>query len=354
MPYSKKRICAFCEKEYDAPSPQSRVCSDKCKKEVRKRAYTKHNKKRIEENRITRKDCVYCNKRFELKSVAQKYCSEKCKWDAGVMVNPLPKQRKCKCCEKSFAPAVSNQVYCSKKCQYKVWDDIRIEKLKNSPHRKKKCKVCGKSFIITGGNNQFCSSKCKEEKQRDYKRKYYSKNKESWPKNSNRGLKGPYREERGCEECGLVFTAQTPNNIFCGDECKNKNQYRRRKEAGKIQYDKKYYRKYLKDRRNNDPVFYITGRVRHLTRGAFQRRGYKKNGKTSEIIGCDWDTLKQHIEDQFKDGMSWENRSEWDIDHIYPLAWCETEEEVIIYSHYSNLQPLWRDENQDKGDKFIG
>ena len=86
MPYSKKRTCAFCEKEYDAPSPQSRVCSDKCKKEVRKRAYTKHNKKRSEENRITHKDCVYCNKRFKLKSVAQRYCSEKCKRDAGVVV----------------------------------------------------------------------------------------------------------------------------------------------------------------------------------------------------------------------------------------------------------------------------
>tara|TARA_B110000046_G_C12936251_1_gene373755 strand:- start:124 stop:1173 length:1050 start_codon:yes stop_codon:yes gene_type:complete len=344
-PYSKKRICINCEKEYNAYSPQSRVCSNECKKAVRKRAYTKHNKKRSEENRITHKDCVYCNKRFELKSVAQKYCSEKCKWDAGVMVNPLPEERKCKCCEKSFAPVVSNQVYCSEKCQYKVWDDLRIEKLKNSPHRKKKCIGCGKSFIITGGNNRYCSSKCHKETHNKRQNSKYHENKV---------LKGDFSEERGCVECGLLFTAKNHNSIFCSDECKNKNQYRRRKEAGKIQYDSEYYSKYLKDRRNNDPVFYITGRVRHLTRGAFQRRGYKKKGKTSEIIGCDWETLKIHIENQFSDGMSWENRGEWDIDHIYPLSWCDTQEEVLIYSHFTNLQPMWRDENQDKGAKFIG
>ena len=72
------------------------------------------------------------------------------------------------------------------------------------------------------------------------------------------------------------------------------------------------------------------------------------------MLGCDWDTLKRHIENQFVDGMSWDNMSEWDLDHIYPLAWCSTINELEIYSHYTNLQPLWREENQKKGDKYIG
>jgi predicted nucleic acid-binding Zn ribbon protein len=84
-PYSKKKICINCEKEYNATSPQSRVCSNECKKAVRKKTYTKSNKKRIEENRITHKNCVNCGEKFELKSNSQRYCSDKCKWDAGVM-----------------------------------------------------------------------------------------------------------------------------------------------------------------------------------------------------------------------------------------------------------------------------
>lgn len=345
-PYSKKRICLICEKEYNAPSPQSRVCSEECKRESRKRAWTKHNKKTLSKReRITHKDCVYCGKKFELKSVSQRYCSEKCKWEAGVMKTPLPKERKCKSCKKSFSPSVHNQVYCSKDCQYKVWDNKRIEKLKNSPHRKKKCKWCNKPFIITGGNNQYCSSFCKNERYKKLQKDFYHENKV---------LKGGFNEEKGCIECGLIFTAVVGNQTFCSDECKNKSQYRRRKERGEIEYDGEYFRKYHKERREIDPQFNMISRIRHRTREAIKRGGFTKRSKTFEMLGCDWETLKEHIEKQFVDGMSWENMSEWDLDHIYPLSWCDTIDELEIYAHYTNLQPLWRKDNQDKKDKFIG
>ena len=142
--------------------------------------------------------------------------------------------------------------------------------------------------------------------------------------------------------------------MFCCDECKNKNQYKRRKKRGQIKYDGEYFRKYHKDRRDNDPKFNLMGRIRHRTREAIKRGGFTKRSKTYEMLGCDWDTLKEHIEKQFIDGMSWDNLSEWDLDHIYPLSWCETIDELEIYSHYTNLQPLWRKDNQDKGDKYIG
>lgn len=359
-PYSKKRICVYCQKEYNALYPQSRVCSDECKREIRKTAYTKYNKKRTEEKRITHKDCVCCGKKFELKSNSQRYCSEQCKWDAGVLVNPLPKERKCECCKKSFSPSVHNQVYCSKKCQYKVWDDLRIEKLKNSPHRKKKCIWCSKSFIITGGNNQYCSKKCKEEVEREKKREYNEKNKDKIGNyntkyyHENKVLKGSYAEEKGCIECGLIFIAINGRQVFCCDECKYKNQYKRRKKRGGIKYDGEYFRKYHKERRDNDPQFNLIGRIRHRTRQAIKRGGFTKRSKTYEMLGCDWETLKGHIENQFIDGMSWDNMEDWDLDHIYPLSWCSTINELEIYAHYSNLQPLWRKDNQDKSDKFIG
>jgi len=59
-----------------------------------------------------------------------------------------------------------------------------------------------------------------------------------------------------------------------------------------------------------------------------------------------------HIEKQFKPGMNWENYSlyGWHIDHIRPCASFDLtkEEEIQKCFHYSNLQPLWAEENLKK------
>jgi hypothetical protein len=59
-----------------------------------------------------------------------------------------------------------------------------------------------------------------------------------------------------------------------------------------------------------------------------------------------------HLESKFVDGMSWDNRSRWHIDHIMPLASAKTEEELVALCHYTNLQPLWAAENLRKSDKL--
>lgn len=51
--------------------------------------------------------------------------------------------------------------------------------------------------------------------------------------------------------------------------------------------------------------------------------------------------------------MTWENRNEWHIDHITPLSSAKTEEELYKLCHYTNLQPLWAEENLKKGNKII-
>ena len=40
------------------------------------------------------------------------------------------------------------------------------------------------------------------------------------------------------------------------------------------------------------------------------------------------------------------------IDHIIPISSGKTEDEVIKLCHYSNLQPLWAEENLLKSDKI--
>jgi hypothetical protein len=77
----------------------------------------------------------------------------------------------------------------------------------------------------------------------------------------------------------------------------------------------------------------------------------RKNNKTFEILGCTPEFLKYHIEKQFHNGMSWDNRTEWHIYHKTPLSSAKTEEEIFKLCHYTNLQPLWRYDNLKKGNK---
>jgi len=81
---------------------------------------------------------------------------------------------------------------------------------------------------------------------------------------------------------------------------------------------------------------------------AFKMRGYKKNTKTKSILGCSFSEFKAHMENQFTQGMSWNNRPLWHIDHIIPMATAKTEEDVIKLNHYKNLRPLWAEENRKK------
>lgn len=105
-------------------------------------------------------------------------------------------------------------------------------------------------------------------------------------------------------------------------------------------------------KRKNDPMFLIRGRVRGRIKDVFGFKGYKKSTKTEKMIGCTYDELTLHIQNQFKDGMTWENKGEWDVDHIIPLASANNVEELEMLCHYSNLQPLWEDENILKSDNY--
>ena len=109
-----------------------------------------------------------------------------------------------------------------------------------------------------------------------------------------------------------------------------------------------YKRKWLQ----KNPTALIADRIRRRINMSIAKLGYKKTSKSTDIIGCDWETLKKHIELQFKNGMNWDNRNKWHIDHIIPLSSAKTEEDVIKLNHYTNLRPLWAKDNLMKSDKL--
>jgi hypothetical protein len=110
---------------------------------------------------------------------------------------------------------------------------------------------------------------------------------------------------------------------------------------------------YCRNRRAKDPTFLLIGRLRCRINDALRYKKFPKSGKTRDVVGCDMQTLKAHIENQFKNGMTWQNRDEWHIDHIVPLASAKTPEEIYSLFHYKNLQPLWGVENMAKGAKMV-
>lgn len=78
----------------------------------------------------------------------------------------------------------------------------------------------------------------------------------------------------------------------------------------------------------------------------------KKNGSTYSILKYTPEMLKMRIECQFKEGMSWENYGEWEIDHKKPISKFDIDTDPHIVNSLCNLQPLWKFDNIKKSNKW--
>ena len=109
-----------------------------------------------------------------------------------------------------------------------------------------------------------------------------------------------------------------------------------------------------KIRKELEPHYKILLGLKSRLKRGLKFYGYdKKHGVTyQDIIGCDEIVLKEHLEKQFVDGMSWDNYREWEVDHIIPLGISDTQEEYEKNSHYTNIQPLFKQDNRDKSNKL--
>jgi hypothetical protein len=97
----------------------------------------------------------------------------------------------------------------------------------------------------------------------------------------------------------------------------------------------------------------IIAAARRSARRAAKYAGQSKPHGSFALLGTDLETFKAHIEAQFTEGMSWEKMGrEIHIDHKIPLASGRTPEEIWGLCHYTNLQPLWAEDNLRKGAKL--
>ena len=125
-----------------------------------------------------------------------------------------------------------------------------------------------------------------------------------------------------------------------------------KKKAKQIQKEKHYER--WKRRWKEDELFAMKVRLRNLIRNSFRKQGYKKfDLNTESIVGVTYNYFKEYLESKFLEGMTWENRGEWHIDHIIPLSSAVSKDDLIHLCHYTNLQPLWAIDNIKKGNKIL-
>jgi hypothetical protein len=115
----------------------------------------------------------------------------------------------------------------------------------------------------------------------------------------------------------------------------------------------KIYRRVLW-RQNNKIESRLANRLRRRFEKAFKHR--KTSRICAELTGTSVAALRVHLEAQFKPGMSWENYGfeGWHIDHIRPVCSFQLTDPAQQRAcfHYTNLQPLWKNENLAKGKKF--
>lgn len=106
------------------------------------------------------------------------------------------------------------------------------------------------------------------------------------------------------------------------------------------------------NRRKTDMNFRLRKNLRSRIRMAVKHN--IKIDKKIDFLGCDIYTLRQHLESNFKDNMSWDNYGDWHIDHIKPCNKFDLtkEDERKKCFNYTNLQPLWAKDNYSKGAKY--
>ena len=180
-----------------------------------------------------------------------------------------------------------------------------------------------------------------------------TKNIEAFAKNKS----SVYGLDSTCKECRK--NSATKRRIDFPEKTREIRRNSRNKHAEKSRQDKKewarknqdHIREYKRNKYNIDPEYKLICTCRQLVKRMFKSTGIKKCYKTQEVLGYTVKELKEHIEKQFKPGMTWDNYGEWHIDHIVPISLAKKLQEGIELSRLENLQPLWAEENLIKGNK---
>ena len=224
------------------------------------------------------------------------------------------KSKYCPICKKEFAQNTNNQIYCipcgkvNQKKLTQIWKNNNKEEL--IEYRK--------NWYVKFGKEYYRKNKIEIKKSYT---KYYKNHKQQI---SDKGK--IYREKHRVEiskRMKIVNKKRLPITL----------------EIQRIR---------LKTDINFKLIRYLRSRIWHALKGNY------KSKTTMKLVGCSIEKLKQHLESQFKEGMTFSNYGKWHIDHIRPCTSFDLSklDEQYKCFHYTNLQPLWAEENLRKSSSY--
>lgn len=323
-PFSAKFFCSVCGSEFSANHPSAKFCSGKCRE-----AANFHKP-------LGPGDCGMCGEKFFQKTGNQKFCSEKCQRKSG-RPTPVPRPKK--------IPAVK----------------IRVD------HGMRGCAECGAKFHGKTRNHAYCSTECSSRacRRRALERSGTPRSRMTY-------------EPGSCPRClSMLPVPRNRSKKFCTDWCAAAFRLGSRPVTmtsdpcncpicsaplpvprdDRIKYCSKECRSTQCDRnRRKLPSVRVREAMKRSLRIALSKHGLRKRCSILKYFGCTAKELKDHIEGQFVDGMSWDNYSStgWHIDHIIPVSAFDVSMEahkMVCFNRW-NLRPLWAQDNIRKGDSM--
>lgn len=237
------------------------------------------------------------------------------------------------------------------------------------------CERCGRPTVRSSGCKKVCDE-CRPARDAEYQRARYSRNigdtdacgtcgADFVVDHSTRFLCQKCRRKPKppkCVVCGRSFTRTSNRQKYCADhrQVRVKNEKKRGYEKEKSNPRRRHQRtqyaiRYTRERYRSDPRYAMDQRI---SSAIYQALGSRKSGRKWEsLVGYTLDQLMHHLQRTFLKGMSWDNRSEWDIDHILPLSsfnYSNPEDPAFKAAWaLTNLRCLWKSDNRSKNAKRI-
>lgn len=277
--------------------------------------------------------CIMCGNVFVFPRIAwvgRKFtcCSECSKMYRRIWLKEIIGTKKsgitkqCQYCNKEFYTYPSRlkrrgrnvPKYCSKLCADKARIGMEF------PQRRsiRVCIMCGAKHFA----HNLCGYHWRKEYSKTHKRRSFNKK---------------------CDMCGADYSTTFSPQHFCTRKCYWK--YKQGKPNGRAMYTSEQ-RRLINNLRTNLKI-------------ALKRK--KLSCSLTKLVGSDIGTVTKRLENMFYrrssgEVMSWDNYGYWGwhVDHIRPICSFDISDidEVKKAFHYTNLQPLWREDNQRKSSKY--
>ena len=276
--------------------------------------------------------CSQCNKEFIQSHGRQKYCSKECSKKEHQSRNYLYRLK--------FLKSEKGKIYRERQDKHRVSEKGKETSKKSAKkyYQSEKGKEALKKYQQSDKYKEILKKYQQSGKAKEYAKKYYQSEK-------GKEILEKYQQSGKAKENFKKYRKSLKGLAA------EKKVYEKRKSKGLIS---KYYSKYEKERRKSDPIFKLTGDVRHRLIMFLKESKMRKTNSTFKMVGCTPEFLKEYLEKKFKPGMTWKNHTTrgWHIDHKIPLSLAKTSEDIVTLNHYTNLRPMWATENLKKGNKI--